>query len=97
LRDRTGHPPDYWLNAGTKQQREQVQGLRAQVNALGDLESAVGMNGDEVLAGISRIVQLQLGHQMTMQSVMGNVAALEARLAQLQAQAANGRTVNIGG
>jgi len=97
MRDRTGHPPDYWLNAGTKQQREQVQGLRAQVNALGDLESAVGMNGDEVLAGISRIVQLQLGHQMTMQSVMGNVAALEARLAQLQAQAANGRTVNIGG
>ncbi len=87
-----GHGPDWFLNAGTPQDKAAVQADRAQVAALGDLESALGLNGDEVLTGISKIVRSSTSQYEIMHSLQGNIDALSRKLGELQGRAANART-----
>ena len=79
MKDQTGYTPEQWLAGGNPQQKAYVQHLEEEVAHLQALETAVGNNGPQVIATLSKMI----GHFV---SVNGQLVVINRQLAAMGLQ-----------
>jgi chromosome segregation ATPase len=86
MKEQTGFSPQDYLERGTPEQKAYIQTLQNQVKALGDLETAIGNNGDAFLGAINRIVMLSGTHEEALRQTHQYAANIEQKLKDLMLQ-----------
>ena len=95
MKNTTGQDANYWLQNGTPAQKQYVQGLYAQVQALKQLEDALGNNGNAFIASINAVVLKVTGGQQALHdATMIWLTNIETKFAALTAQVQSGTTFN---
>jgi len=80
LQANTGHSAQEFLQRGTPQQKDYIQHLQNQVAALGNLETAIGNNGQAFVARINAIVKTQSTHAEVLNHVADYARNIDAQL-----------------
>jgi hypothetical protein len=84
---RTGHGVDFFLRQGTPQQKQYYKNLLDQVQALKELEDALGNHGTTVIEFINKVVSKVVGGQQALHNAtIDYLIGIESRMATMKSQ-----------